>query len=200
MEQLFKKIGILLLGLAIGVGTGLLSHALSGASSGSGGLALPGVFGIAVILAAFLFLKINLSQALLTYVVVFGAYLFAVCMGILLAMVFRGAYTAAGSIAGGTLLVVLLPLVVGMRRRNWMIAGLALLALASIGVEWMIAGVEGAMEAQRHGAPYRPGITEAWVYWNNIIPAIWQSLMLGFMMVQLYEERLRRKAAGHVFA
>jgi hypothetical protein len=200
MEQLFKKIGILLLGLAIGVGTGLLSHTLSGASSGSGGLPMPAIFGIAVILAGFLFLKINLSKVILTYAVVFGAYLFAVCMGILSAMVFRGAYTAAGSIAGGTLLVILLPLVVGMRRRNWMIAGLALLALASIGVEWMIAGVEGAMEAQRHGAPYRPGITEAWVYWNNIIPAIWQSLMLGFMVVQLYEERLRRKAAGHLFA
>jgi hypothetical protein len=203
MEQLFKKIGILLLGLAIGAGAGLLGISMAGRSTGLGLglLPLPGVFGIAVVLAAYLILRIDFAKALVTYGTVFGVFYLAAFALILPALIFKVSYYAFGDVAGGILVTVLLPLVLNMRGRNWMFVGVVLLAVASLGVELKSAEVEAVLEVQRKGIELAwPGINKEKVYWETIHFVIWQSLMLGFMMVQLYEERLRRKAAGHVFA
>jgi hypothetical protein len=194
MAQLYKKVGLLLLGLAVGAGTGQLGWIVSDSISGSGGLPLALFFGLAVVLAAYLLLATDLNKSVLVFLAIFGIYMGAVLLSIMAYFLLRGHYTAAGNIAGGILFAILLPKVLEFPRRNWLIVGAVLVGVAGIGIEVMISKLEVEMSAPYQDVPARPGVAGEWGYWSSISPVVWQSIMLGFTLVELYAERLRRLA------
>lgn len=189
MEQAFKKIGILLLGLVLGAGTGWLSGLFASPSVGWWLLNLPTLFGFGVLLAAYFLLKLSVRRLMLTYLMMFGVLMGAMqvtAFGFLLNL----PLFSVGGIAGGFIMIPSATYALAIRRPYWLIVGSVLVAGACIGVDAMIFEARAGMKIY-NDIDVHDAATRLYNSWYSIGTAVWQSIMMGFLVLAMYEERLR---------